>query len=489
MEIVGSTFTYNGGCCVLASGLNSHVSLEDTNILDGMGTAVRASDKAIINATNVTLVRCSSGAEAKTSGSISYLKGCMEGCSLRACSSSGGAKLSLLQVEIVSTTGRALHASGDGSVLHCTDCNLLRSSGTQALCELGAAMTLDHVHIAEGSADGVVVAGPAASAVLNTCTLLKQQGAALRVTSARLTVTDGAIDTCGSIACVDKDGIMQLHNTKISECKGGLDGTCGAHISAVSCSFTNISGTAALTIGSEATHAHLEKCCVQGCSDGGVVIGAGSTCQLDACKFAHICAACIYSHGAKASVEVLDCTFDGTTGPCIHVADGAAASGQECHILKTQGDAVRVDGVDTTGNLQQCIFEDTGNHALVVHAGGSCSLDGCSMNGSRAGAGLVALGEASSIKCKGGQVANMQQAACVVRNGARIECNAVEIDRTVCGSGAIAMAGGVFVARDCLLQHNSDHGVLAAEGGRAQLQACRCSSWCTCIAGESCVSV
>lgn len=476
VEVSGSQLARNDACCVLASGAASSVKLVDTCILDSTGVAIRANYNAAVTATNVDVVRCSNGAEAESQAHIVYEKGCMTGCSLWACRSSGGASLCLSQVQIDSTAGRALHTSGAGSCLRCAGSKLLRSAGTQVFCELGAEMILDDVHVAEGAVDGIVVSGPTSSATISACHIVEQQGAALCVDSARLTFTDGNISSCGSVASIEDGGDVNLRQITVSKCQGGLLGTTGACITVASSTFTQMSGAAALCLRNPGTGAHLQACSMEACMLGGVLVGPGAACEVRDCQFKFNYAPCLHSHGAHAELKLVKCTLDGNIGPGISVADRACATAHDTRIIKTEGNALCVDGVGSKGQLQHCNLEDTGSHVVVAHDGGSCVVDNCSVKLSRSGAGLVALGEGSSITCSHSCVTDMQQAACVVKHGAAVHCDAVCMQGTTCGSGAVVAAGGLLTANDCSIQENSDHGVLVAEGGRAQLQACRCDS-------------
>eukprot|EP00892_Ulva_mutabilis_P010613 jgi/Ulvmu1/7924/UM004_0156.1 len=472
VDIVGSQLTHNDTCCLLASGASATVSLADTCILDSMGTAVSAQHEAVIEATDVRLSRCTTGAEAKSLASITFLKGCIDGCSLQACISSQGAALCLSQVQIASTAGRGIHASGAGTHVRCEDCKLLRSAGPQALCDLGAKMTLDDVQIAEGSAEGIVIAGPDSSVTVSACHILKQQGAALCVKAAYLTFANGTIGTCGSVGSIEDRGSVQLQHTVVSECREGLQGVRGAQITVASTVFTHISGTAALCVRDKDTEAHLEGCSIEACSLGGVLAGAGARCQMKACSFKLNGVPSVHSYGQHAVVELSECSFNGNAGPCISVAQGAAATARDCRTKDTEGNAVCVADVGSTGLLERCSLEDTGKHGMIVYAGGNCILQNGSISGSHVGAGLVAVGEGSSITCSGTHVTAMQLAACVVKHGASVNCDAVNMHGTTCGSGAIVAQGGRLVAHACSIEDNSDHGVLVAEGGCAELHAC-----------------
>lgn len=386
--------------------------------------------------------------------------------------------MSLTDVQVFSTGGRALHTAGAGSSLGCVDCKLLRSTGTQALGELSASLNLQGVHIAEGTGDGVVVTGHDTAGVITTCTVEKQQGAGVRVQSGGVTFSGSSVSTCGSAVVVEQAGSVDLTDAWISDCHAGVTGSDEAKIRARSSSFVNVGGTAALSMRSEGTRGDMQGCCVRSCTHGCVLAEAGARCEMAECKLEHNGAPCVHSLGSKSAVVVHQCTFEGNAGPCIRVACGASAAATDCGIRESEGSAVCIDGRESTGKLERCALKDTGNHVVIAQAGGSCQLGSCTIERSRAGAGLVALGEGSQIKCTGGSVAGMQQAACVAKDAAAVQCDSVKLQQTVCGSGCIATAGGFFTARSCTLQDNSDHGILAAEGGCAQLQACKCDSPC-----------
>lgn len=478
VSVLGCTLARNDGCCVLASGPGSRVSLENVTISDGTGTAMKARHTAVLDASGVTVTRCLSGLEGKSCATITCTQSSFKGCSLQACGSFGGARMSLTGVQVFATAGRALHTAGACSSLRCVDCKLFRSTGTQALGELSASLNLEGVHIAEGTGDGIVITGQDTAGVINTCTVMKQQGAGVRVKSGGVTCSGSSISACGSAISVEQAGSVDLTDAWISDCNSGVVGGCGAKIRAHSSSFVNVGGTAALSLRSEGTHGEMQACCVRSCAQGCVLAEAGARFKMAECKFEHNGAPCVHGLGSSSAVGVDQCTFEGNAGPCIRAACGASAIATDCCIRTTDGSAVCIRGRESTGKLERCALKETCNHVVIAQAGGSCLLDSCTIERSRAGAGLVALGEGSRIKCTGGSVAEMQQAACVVKDAAAVHCESVQLQQTFCGSGCIATAGGVFTARSCSLQDNSDHGVMVAEGGCAQLQACKCESPC-----------
>lgn len=474
VEVTKTKLSRNDGCCILASGAGSQVTMADVTISNGTGTAMKARQMAAIDASSVNVVRCSTAVEGRSAATIACAKSRFEGCSTRACGSFGGAQLNLTDVQFLATTGRALHTRGAGSSLRCVDCKLLGSSGSQALCELGASLMMEGTHVGEGAGDGFVVAGPGTTTVINGCSISKQQGAGVRVKSAQLTLTGSSITECGLAASIEETGTVHLTDARIADCQGGVIGSSGTQISIHSSTFVNICGTAALCLHGDGTHARIAGCRMRSCMQVCLFVGTGARCEMGECTFEHNSASCTHSQGSDAAMSLNQCKFEGNAGPCIRVTDGGAASATGCHMHDTEGSAVCIEGCNSVGKLQQCELKKTGNHALIAQAGGSCALISCRIEASRTGAGLLALGEGSHITCTGGCIAEMQLAACVAKESATVQCSGVQLQGTLCGSGCIATAGGVFIGSDCSVEGNSDHGVMVAEGGQAQLQACRC---------------
>lgn len=475
-EISRSKLSRNHGPCMLASGNRARLTCTNTEICDCTGAALKARHMAEINASDVRVMRCSSGAEGKSGATVTCTQCRFQGCSLRACGVFGGAKMTLTGITVSSSANRSLHAVGDGSFLTCVESGLLRSSGTQALCEHGAELLLEKVQVVEGIGDGIAVTGQASSAVISECLVSKQQGAALRAMSGQVTVTGSSITGCGSIASIEQCGCLDIKDSRIEDCHRGLSGGGLAQINTASTTFANIRDSVAICVLDKGAAVRMQACCIRSCSQGGILLGPGTKCELADCTFEDNRAPCVHTRGPNAEAAIHQCQFDGNIGPCISGQDHGSVMATDCCIRNTAGHAVCIDGIGSAGKLRQCNFTGTSSHALVAQAGGLCDVDTCVIERSQAGAGLVALGEGSTITCVGGHVTNMQQAAVVSKDRGAVNCKDMQLRGTFSGSGCIASGGGSFTARNCSLEGNTDHGVLVAEGGQAQLHACRCSS-------------
>ena len=355
------------------------------------------------------------------------------------------------------TLGRGLHVQS-GSTLLAEDCLVARNTDIGVFVGAeGAAAILDNVEVRETAqrADG-------------------SRGRGIEIqSSASLLATDCLVEANADIGIVvgHEGTTAHLYNVTVRNTKPREDGGGGRGIEVNLGAFLSAEGVVVegnadvgVMVGDDGTEARLTGVDVldtrleadgtggRGVSVQGTASLTAENCRIEGNAEAGLFVSSGTAHLVNVVVSQTTGMADGTRGRGVEVQEGAFLQAVSCTIegnadvglLVTTGSAVLLTDVDVTSTRQEA--GGTGGRGASVQQGSSLTAEGCRFENN---------GDVGILATSG---------STVLLTNVEVRDTMTEADGTS-GRGIGAQEGSLLLADDCLIEANSEVGVLASDIG------------------------